>query len=140
MEDHGGLLFSLWYGVYETTTRSLSFASAGHHPAYLLNKDGASPQPLATKAPAIGMMPSPRLAVETVRITPGSRLYLFSDGAFEITTAAGQAWTLADFVPLLRAPAQLGVSEPDRLFDAIRVARGPSPLDDDLSLIALAFP
>jgi serine phosphatase RsbU (regulator of sigma subunit) len=99
MEDHGGLLFSLWYGVYETTARLMNFASAGHHPAYLIPQHAAIPQPLVTKGPAIGMVSSSRFVADNLRITSGSRLYLFSDGAFEITTEARQVWTLADSFP-----------------------------------------
>jgi hypothetical protein len=40
---------------------------------------------------------------------------------------------------LLSAPAQSDTSEPDRLFDTVRAAHGPGPMDDDFSLIILTF-
>ena len=137
MDDHNGLFFSIWYGVYDAGRRVLRYASAGQHPAYL-----ATPalQPLATRAPAIGMMPEARFLGSEVAVPPGSRLHLFSDGAFEVPLPDGRMGTVADFVALLAGPARPGQTEPDRLFQAVRELTGRRPFDDDVSLITLAFP
>ena len=37
MEEHAGRFFTIWYGVYDRTSRKLSYASAGHPPAILLD-------------------------------------------------------------------------------------------------------
>ncbi|MEQ1776852.1 MAG: FHA domain-containing protein, partial [Burkholderiales bacterium] len=34
MEDHSLMYFTLWYGVYRMSVRTLSYCSAGQHPAY----------------------------------------------------------------------------------------------------------
>ena len=39
MERHDNKFFTLWYGVYNIKDRLLSFSSAGHPPAYLVNSD-----------------------------------------------------------------------------------------------------
>ena len=38
MDSHNGLLFTMWYGVYRTDDRVLTYGSAGHHPAYLAGR------------------------------------------------------------------------------------------------------
>ena len=40
MEDQAGNYFTIWYGIYQCSTRTLSYASAGHPPAVALNRDG----------------------------------------------------------------------------------------------------
>jgi len=37
MENHNGMFFTIWYGVYDRATE-LVYASAGHHPAYLVRR------------------------------------------------------------------------------------------------------
>ena len=37
MEEHAGRFFTIWYGVYDSAIRKLSYASAGHPPAILLD-------------------------------------------------------------------------------------------------------
>jgi sigma-B regulation protein RsbU (phosphoserine phosphatase) len=48
MEDNAGMYFTMWYGVFDTLSRCLDFASAGHHPAYLVAGDRREAVPLKT--------------------------------------------------------------------------------------------
>ena len=77
--------------------------------------------------------------IRSGKLPPGSRLHLFSDGAFEIITADDRQLTIGDFLPVLAAPPQPGLPEPERLWRAVRNASRPGPLDDDVSLLTLDF-
>ena len=72
-------------------------------------------------------------------VRPGSAIYLFSDGVFEITDKSGRQWNYADFEQLVLAPALDGVGETERLFHAVREASAPGPLEDDFSLVVAHF-
>ena len=134
MDDQSGLFFSMWYGVFDAADRTLRFASAGHHPGFLAPPGGA-PVPLATRGPAIGMAPGARFRGAESAVPPGSRLYLFSDGAFEVTLDDGRDGTIGDFVALLGSTPGA-----DELFQAVRALTGRRPFQDDVSIMALAFP
>ena len=54
MDSHGGLFFTMWYGVYDARDRTLRYASAGHHPAFLVTPERQAPQPLGMSALMIG--------------------------------------------------------------------------------------
>lgn len=138
MEEQGGLFFSAWYGVFHRTTRQLEFAAAGHHPAYLLAA-GGGPRALATRNPAIGMMPGVSFRTDVVSVAPESRLVLFSDGAFETAAADGSQRTLADFLPALLAPPEPELAEPERLLRAARAGMRTGPFDDDVSILVIEF-
>ncbi|MBW6400911.1 SpoIIE family protein phosphatase [Roseomonas sp. HJA6] len=139
MDRQGGLYFTIWYGVFDPRTRILGFGCAGQHPGFLLVPGEAAPQALWVKNPPVGMMPDWPYRRAEVTVPPGSRLHLFSDGAFEIVTADGRELTIGDFLPLLTAAAMPGIAEPERLWRAVRTAARPGPLDDDVSLVALDF-
>ena len=72
-------------------------------------------------------------------VSDGDRVYLFSDGAFEIVTHDRQRWTLAHLLPLLLEPPGPHVPEPERIYRGIRNAAAAGPLDDDFSLIVMTF-
>ena len=141
MERHGGMFFTIWYGVLELPQRLLRFASAGQHPAYVLaaGESSASAQPLATRNLVIGAMPDAEFESAEAQLQPGDRLFLFSDGVFEIVTTQGQTWTLEEFLPLLGLPSPAGASQPEHLFQVVRGLARPGPLDDDFSILALSI-
>jgi serine phosphatase RsbU (regulator of sigma subunit) len=140
MEDHGGMFFTMWYGVYDKRARSLSYSSAGQHPAYLVPRQRDHSLPLGTKGLMVGAMPGYRFQTATALIPPGSRVYLFSDGVFEISTREGGQWRLADFLPLLLDSSSDDTGEGLRLSNAVRSVARPGPLDDDFSMLVVTFP
>ncbi len=137
MEQQGGLCFSLWFGLYDPATRHLVYASGGHHPAYL--RGGGALAPLATRSMMLGAMADLPFASASVTVPPASRLYLFSDGAFEITRQDGSQQMLADFVPMLAAADPAAPNEAERLLGAARAVNGPGPFEDDVSILVLDF-
>ena len=139
MDQHDGMYFTIWYGVYRLSARMLRCSAAGHHAAYLVPADRTAAAPLAIPDLMIGAMPDMTYEVREAPVAPGSTLYLFSDGCFEIVTKDGDQWTLRDFVPRLLDPAVPRTSEPDRLYALIRDRARPGLLDDDFSLMTVLF-
>jgi len=139
MDDHAGMYFTLWYGVYDTASRQLRYASAGHHPAFLVPQDRSHAVGLRTRCGLIGAMPETRYTAATADIPPGASLYLFSDGVFEFVTRDGVEWGLNDLIPHLQAPPASGMTQSRRLFQDVRKLARPGGLDDDFTLLVLTF-
>ena len=139
MERHGGMLLSLWYGVYDLASRRLAFTSAGHHAAYVVGSARDEVQALDVSNVLIGMMPGYAYRSVTADIEAGSTLYLFSDGVFEIETANGTDWGLDDFVSLLTAPAAPGKKESQRLLETVMALTGRQSFEDDFTLVVTAL-
>lgn len=87
----------------------------------------------------IGGMPGSRYAAQSCDIAPGSRFFLFCDGAYEITQPDGKVFTFEEFTQLLRNLLTNDVINLDMLVGQIRKLRGPFPLEDDLSLVTIQF-
>jgi sigma-B regulation protein RsbU (phosphoserine phosphatase) len=139
MEEHGSMFFTIWYGIFSRSSRTLSFCSAGHHPAYLVPFGRNYAQPLRTPNLGVGMLPDSAFVADSVHVDPRSTLYIFSDGVFEIVTAEGPRWELDDFVPLLTAPVIPGLRESERLHQGVQRVARRGPFDDDFSLLVVAF-
>ena len=138
MERHNSLFFTIWYGVYDLVERTLTFATGGHHAAYLIPPAPLLPVQLATRNPSIGIVPDRDMAAARVSIPPGSALYLFSDGVFEIVDRDDRQWGLDEILGLL--PDCAGPGGPRRLYRQVRGAARPGPLEDDFSAVLLRFP
>ncbi|HLJ05401.1 MAG TPA: SpoIIE family protein phosphatase [Acetobacteraceae bacterium] len=137
MERHNNLFFTMWYGVYDVVDRTLTYATAGHHPAFMLPAGGAQTVPLGTRNPSIGIAADREVTSSCTTILPGSSLFLFSDGVFEITDDEGREWGLEQILSMLPVMATEG--GPQRLYDTVRKAARPGPLEDDFSALALRF-
>lgn len=138
MDAHDGMFLTIWYGVYSAAGRTLSFATAGHHAGYL-HAPGRTSEALRTRGPMIGAMPDYRYAASRVAVPPAAVLYLFSDGAFEVTDATGRQCGLEDFLPLLGRTDAGTVGEARRIYEDVRSRARPGPLGDDLSVLVICF-
>lgn len=139
MDQHDGLYFTIWYGVYHAGTRRLDFASGGHHPAYLIPAGRESIVPLRTRNLIIGAMPSVKFVGGSVSVPEGASFYLFSDGVYEIVDSNGREWSIEDFVALVLAKPASDISEAERLYRAVCSQAQSGNLDDDFSLVVVNF-
>jgi serine phosphatase RsbU (regulator of sigma subunit) len=139
MEAHAGMYFTMWYGVYDSSERQLRYATAGHHPAFLVPADRSQATGLRTRGGLIGADPATRYTAAATAVAPGASLYLFSDGVFEFVTRDGVEWGLNDLVPWLRQPPEPGIMESRRLLRDVRALAQPGGLDDDFTLLVLGF-
>jgi len=139
MDSHGGMLLSLWYGVYDLGARTLAFTSAGHHAAYLVNAARDRATPLDVSNVLIGMMPGYEYKGGNARVEHGDSLYLFSDGVFEIEGADGSEGSIEDFLPLLTAPAERGKPESARILEAVKSRTRRDTFEDDFTLVVTTF-
>lgn len=134
------VFFTLWYGVYCRSTRKLAFASGGHHPAIVV-KPGAVPRAEVLEfyrsQPIIGMMPDYPYQDQEVEIPAGSRLFVFSDGAYELQKKEGGMFSLVELGALLSRYGSVEHPDLNGLVEALRAVQGRSPFDDDFSMMAL---
>ena len=140
MKQRNGLTFNAWYWVYDQASRMLTYGAAGVHPAWLADRLVGNMVPLVSDNPAVGAVAERRYVASRAFMPPGASVYLFSDGAFDIEDRGGGRWTIDSLVSIIRARPVADVTEPQRIYNAVREAARPGPLDDDFSLIVLNFP
>ena len=139
-ERHGDKFFTIWYGVYSTTTRALSWSGGGHHPSVLLTPGKREPTMLESFGPLVGAVSGLPYEQDVCDVAPGARLLISSDGVFEILRDGKLVWTLDGFNTFLaeRAGASNGPLAEDVLAEAVRL-RGSDQLEDDFSIIEAMF-
>ncbi len=139
MNEQNPRYFSLWYGVYNRVQHRLAYASAGHPPAVLISGgDGelAEIQMLKTRGAPIGMMADTKYVSAYCQITPPSRLFVFSDGGYEVRQANGKFWNLQQFIQLLKQQTGLPGSL-QQIVPQIQALTGAELFADDFSLLQI---
>lgn len=142
METQSDRFFTIWYGVYRKSTRELVYASGGHPPAVLLDDaDADSPTvtQLATGGMIVGMMPDLEYATKRHQVNGLAKLYLFSDGIYEVTTSTGEALPFRDFVGLLVESHAKKPSALDATLSNLRLKTKRDSFEDDVSIVEVVF-
>lgn len=140
MEKHNEMYFTAWYGIYKRSTGQMSYACGGHPPAVLVKPDG-SHQHLSAKGAVVGVFPTPYYESLSVAVPERSRLYLFSDGAYEIDRPDGTMMTYEELSQLLRTPDQASKlsSRLDSIVTEVRRQQQREDFADDFSLVEFDF-
>jgi sigma-B regulation protein RsbU (phosphoserine phosphatase) len=91
---------------------------------------------LKTRGAPIGMMADTKYVSAYCQITPPSRLFVFSDGGYEVRQANGQFWNLQQFIQLLKQQAGLPGSL-QQIVPQIQALTGAELFADDFSLLQI---
>lgn len=139
MSENGDDYFTIWYGVYNRVKRRLVYACAGHPPAILVVESSTttSVKQLGSLSIPIGMINEADFDQDFCEIHPGSTLYLFSDGVYEIHRPDGTIWGLNAFMDLLIDYKSSNTGNLDKVLNYIQSLNPNQMLDDDFSLLQI---
>jgi sigma-B regulation protein RsbU (phosphoserine phosphatase) len=138
MERQNGLYFTLWYCVYCRSAKRLRYASGGHPPALLFDDSHFSSQ-LMTRNFFIGGFPKVDFLAAEIEVPANSRLYVFSDGVYEVDRPDGTMWTIEELQDYLSRPVAESGSEIEALYRTLQEMHARDVLDDDFSLVRVDF-
>jgi sigma-B regulation protein RsbU (phosphoserine phosphatase) len=142
MENQNGLYFTIWYGVYHRPTGKLRYASAGHPPPILVSgarEQRGEAKSLSAVGCPVGIVPDAEYELHECSLAGPARLFLFSDGAYEIMRPDGTLLEFADFEEILTRAVPEGVSELEELLHFAQNVNGSKDLDDDFSIIKMTI-
>ena len=143
MDNHQGMYFTIWYGVYNGSSRLLTYASGGHPPALLMQDTAGNASEimeLRTPNMIIGGLDGIDFEYDRVEIKPAARLYVFSDGVYEIMNENGACWEFDDLKAYLEDSGDRGKSTMDDLWAHVRQIAGSETLEDDFSVLEIRIP
>jgi hypothetical protein len=95
-------LVTFFYGELDLATGELVYINGGHNPPYLL-VPGQGARPLPATGPALGILEDARFGSERVRLAPGDRLFLYTDGITEAENPADDPYGDSRLVAYLTA-------------------------------------
>ena len=142
MDQQGDHYFTLWYGVYKVSTRTLRYVNAGAPAPLVLNTGSGNAIEVAelpsTSRP-VGMFPDTVFSACDFVVPSGCQILIYSDGASEIPLADGRYSSAADFANLWVKVAGSPDASLNELVTQLRSLTPTGFLEDDCSLIWLQF-
>jgi serine phosphatase RsbU (regulator of sigma subunit) len=127
------------YGLYDLSTGEFAYARAGHEPP--LTVAGSSGEVIRLPlhpGQALGLLDEIVLDENTVRLSPGMSLLLFTDGLTDCRSPQGEPFGLERIRVTLAGMAGLPADEMcGRMLDTLLAWQAGAPQDDDVTLVAL---
>jgi sigma-B regulation protein RsbU (phosphoserine phosphatase) len=87
----------------------------------------------------VGVLPNSEFQAKRIFIPPNSRLYLYSDGAYEVTRTAGGMLQLEDLQEIIASVSTKDGCRTAEIIRLIRRAHGKMEFQDDASLLEVTF-
>jgi sigma-B regulation protein RsbU (phosphoserine phosphatase) len=142
MDRHNDMYFTIWYGVYDKQKRQLTYANGGHPAPILMAGDtesAAEPLKLSQSGRIIGAFPDMKFESNTLDLPAFSRLYIFSDGIYEVSRPDETMMTYSEFMEILADSKRSAGSAIEHAVGAIRSVRAGDQFEDDVSIVEVSF-
>jgi sigma-B regulation protein RsbU (phosphoserine phosphatase) len=137
MEQNDQRFFSMWYGVYDRRDRSLVYANAGHPPALIV--EGGEISRLGGTGTLVGLSANSKFIAKRSYVPRRSRLYLYSDGAYEVATPTGGMLDIEGLEAIIARASAVDGPQTTEILRHIRETHGHAEFQDDVSLLEVEF-
>jgi len=129
---------TIFLARYDSSNRTLTYVNSGHNPPAVFRKNGTQIDWLTRTAPAIGLSEHYFPKIETVKLSEGDVLLLYTDGLTEAFNKNMEQFGQEGLVAYIQNTAGLTASDMLQVVrQGISVHSGDVPLADDLTLVAL---
>lgn len=135
-----GYYFTAIYLQYDHVKRKLDVVNAGHTPLLLFEQETGKIKQVRSRNVPIGFDDNEEFSANTVKVKPGDRILLFTDGITEHPNKVNELFDVAGVAKVLRQKAALG--KPELLAELLKAARdfGSVPVfSDDVTICVLDF-
>jgi phosphoserine phosphatase RsbU/P len=82
---------TVFYGIFDSATRTLRYVNAGHNPPAVLREDG-SVRWLEPSGAPVGMFPDSNYEESVLQLDPGDLVIAYTDGVIEAANQSGEEW------------------------------------------------
>jgi phosphoserine phosphatase RsbU/P len=128
---------TLMYGSLEADGQ-LTYCNAGHNPPLVLGKNGL--RRLETGGPIVGLFETATYEEETVQLSPGDWLIVFSDGVSEALSADGEEY---GETRIIRTAQKHTVADPpamlQAIFEDVKAFTKGAAQNDDITAMVLRY-
>ena len=134
------MFVTVWLGILELSTGKLTAANAGHEFPALMPADGKFTLYRDNHGFVIGGMEGMKYKEYEIQLTPGAKLFLYTDGVPEATNAAGELFGTERMLEALNSDAN---AEPEQILKNVRTYVDGFVKDaeqfDDLTMLCVEY-
>ncbi len=126
-----GYFATFFFGIYNRDSSELTFTNAGHDPPILVRKDGTVYR-LQTGGMVLGFLRDQEYRQESVRLSSGDFLVLFTDGITEVKNTSGEEFGDQRLIKFIKSHMDKNPQElRGLLFEEINSFSALPELEDD---------
>ena len=136
--NDAAMFVTVFYGVYDPSTRVLTFSNGGHNPPLVVHADGSSEELELTGGIALGAIPQCEYGQASVQLSPGDMVVFFTDGVTEAINILNEEFGLEAVKGLFKDGKTRSAREAaEMILQAVRDFAGEAPQFDDLTCMTL---
>jgi sigma-B regulation protein RsbU (phosphoserine phosphatase) len=133
-----GMFVTLFYGIIDTETRTLSYVNAGHNPPIVLRKATGEIEELELTGVAVGALEDAPYEQQEITLFPGDVIVLYTDGITEAVNDKEEMFDVPRLHEVIRkngdSSAQVIV---DEIIRSVFAFSGSQPQFDDITLMVV---
>jgi hypothetical protein len=134
------MLMTFFYGVLDSETSTLQFASAGHLDPYVYRAREKKLELLSSWGFPLGVKRREPFREFVVRFEPGDRLVLYSDGLIEALNDDGEPFGFERFEGVILSRGDKGADVlKQALLESVKTFTRNRPPEDDQTLVVVSF-
>ena len=135
----GGEFVTACYGYIDIKRKILKTGNAGHSDLLIYRKKGEKIFSLNPEGAALCVFKDPEFKSEEFQLEKGDRIFLYTDGLFEVVNEKDEQFGEARLSQILRDKSELSAQEfgDFLLKTVIDWSRGKEHLEDDIALIVI---
>jgi phosphoserine phosphatase RsbU/P len=138
-ESVNSMFVTVFYGILNTATGEVEYVNAGHNPPYLLSSSGISKIEM-TGGIALGILEDVNFKSKIIEMTPGEKLFLYTDGITEAFNMEQIAYGEDKLKNLLNQRLHLPIETIIKdSFTDVNVFVDAAPQSDDITMLAIAY-
>lgn len=133
-----GEFVTLMIGVVDPNRKTFHYINAGHCPGVLIR--GSDVQELKVSGPALAIFDKPKFVPYNVRLKPGDKIVLYTDGFVDAMNFAQKSFTLDRLTASVRKHAALPAQKmADSILWDVRRFVGLATQTDDMTLMVINY-
>ena len=141
VEDNEASMFvTLFYGVFNPATGEFNYSNGGHNTPVIYHADGTTTLLPLTSGIALAVVPELDFEMNSVMLTPGDTLVLYTDGVTEAMNGSKEEFETSRLLKVFENnPPNNAQEANDAIFQAVRDFVGETPQSDDITCLTLHY-
>lgn len=133
-----GMFVTLFYGIIDKETMTLTYVNAGHNPPIVLRQKSGEIDELTLTGVAVGALEDAKYEQQEVALSSGDVVVLYTDGITEAVNDREEMFDVSRLVEIIRRTGHLSSQEiVNEIIGAVTTFSENQPQFDDITLMVV---
>lgn len=139
-DNPSAMFATVFCGILNIRTGEIAYANGGHNPPYVVSPDGSIRAVASEPGPMVGAVDGVRYRCEELKLLPGDRIFLYTDGVSEAMDASEQFFSTnrleAAIGTVHRQPIREALGD---IMNQVAVFSNGAEQSDDITMMMISY-